>query len=106
MHKNAILKSDEEHTVLTKAFSGKMARGIQNQFIEKMKEHEEQLPEYPLQNELTKEIRKASAIAENPEFLSLWGGQSPRLAKKQTVHELMFKIIQECENIQRREILD
>ncbi|MGZ4160117.1 MAG: NAD(P)H-dependent flavin oxidoreductase, partial [Neobacillus sp.] len=98
-HKEAIIKSNEEQAVLTKAFSGKMARGFNNQFIEKMNEHVELLPEYPLQNELTKGIRKASAAAGNPEFMSLWGGQSPRLAKKQTVQELMSKIVLECEKI-------
>ena len=98
-HKEAIFKSNEEQVVLTRAFSGKMARGLQNHFIEKMTRHELLLPDYPLQNELTKEIRKASAAAENPEFISLWGGQSPRLAKRQTVEELMNKIVQECEQI-------
>jgi nitronate monooxygenase len=98
-HKEAIINSNEEQAVLTKAFSGKMARGFHNQFIEKMNEHVELLPEYPLQNELTKGIRKASAAVGNPEFMSLWGGQSPRLAKKQTVQEFMSKIVRECEKI-------
>jgi nitronate monooxygenase len=104
-HKDAIIKANEEQAVLTRAFSGKMARGIHNHFIGEMDVHEELLPEYPLQNELTKEIRKASTAAGNPEFMSLWGGQSPRLAKKQTVLELMNKIIQDCEKIRSRELL-
>lgn len=37
-HKNAIFNATEEQVVLTRSFSGKMARGIKNSFIEKMKE--------------------------------------------------------------------
>lgn len=101
VHKNAIVQSTEDHVVLTKSFSGKTARGLHNQFIEKMKDLEEGLPDFPLQNELTKGIRKAAAMKENPEFMSLWSGQSPRLAKKQTVQELMKNLIQHTEKIQK-----
>jgi nitronate monooxygenase len=103
VHKDAIIKSNEEQVVLTKAFSGKMARGIQNYFIEKMNTDEKSLPEYPLQNELTKGIRKASAAAGNPEFMSLWAGQSPRLATKQTALELINKLLKEAEKIRNQE---
>lgn len=98
-HKEAVLTASEDKLVLTKSFSGKLARGITNDFIEKMKEKEEELPDYPIQNELTKGIRKASAEKRNPEFMSLWSGQSPRLAKRVTVQELMNILIQQVEEI-------
>jgi nitronate monooxygenase len=98
-HKDAIVETSEEQIVLTKSFSGKAARGIHNEFIEKMKDEEDSLPDYPLQNELTKGIRKAASISRNPQFMSLWAGQSPRLATKQTVQELMKKLVEETEKI-------
>jgi nitronate monooxygenase len=98
-HKQAILDATEDEVVLTKSFSGKMARGIYNAFIEKLKTVEESLPDYPLQNELTKAVRKASASSGKRDYLSLWSGQSPRLAKKQTVNELIQKIVSEAENL-------
>ncbi len=48
-------------TVITKAFSGKLARGINNRFIEEMSQYEGDIPDYPIQNELTSSIRKAAA---------------------------------------------
>lgn len=98
-HKEAIINTIEEDVVLTKSFSGKMARGINNDFIEAMKAYQDELPEYPLQNALTKGIRKASEKMGNPEYMSLWAGQSTRLAKKQTVQELFNNIIQEAVRI-------
>jgi len=99
LYKEAIMKASEDQVVLTKAFSGKMARGLHNSFIELTKHYEEVLPDYPLQNELTKAIRKTSAAKGTTRHLSLWSGQSPRLAKKLTVRELMNKIIYEAERL-------
>ncbi|MBW8348790.1 nitronate monooxygenase [Bacillus sp. IITD106] len=99
LHKEAILQSTENQTVLTRAFSGKWARGINNKFIEDLHEHETVLPDFPIQNSLTQDIRKAASMQNNREFLSLWSGQSPRLAKKQTVEMLMKKIIDEAVTI-------
>ncbi|MBS4202149.1 nitronate monooxygenase [Bacillus sp. FJAT-49732] len=99
MHKDAILHSTEDQTVLTRAFSGKWARGIKNKFIADLQEHETSFPDFPIQNSLTKDIRKAASVQNNPEFMSLWSGQSLRLAKKQTVETLMKKMIDEAAKI-------
>jgi len=42
---------------------------------------EADLPPYPVQNELTKEIRAAAAAQDRPEFLSLWAGQGVGLVR-------------------------
>jgi len=103
IHKEAILNADEEHIVLTQAFSGKWARGIKNTFILEMQKHEERFPEFPVQNTLTQDIRKASASQNNKEFMSLWAGQSPRLAQNQTVGTLMKNIITEARKLNSME---
>jgi nitronate monooxygenase len=64
-----------------------------------MQKNEGSLPEFPVQNTLTKDIRKASSAQKNKDFMSLWSGQSPRLAKTQTVNSLMKNIISEAEII-------
>jgi nitronate monooxygenase len=99
VYKEAILHANEDQTVLTRAFSGKWARGIENKFIFEMQKHEALLPEFPIQNLLTQEIRKTSASQNNPDFLSLWSGQSPRLAKSQTVESLIKNIISEANKL-------
>jgi len=96
IHKEAILSSTEEQTVLTRAFSGKWARGINNKFTEDMQEQEAFFPDFPIQNTLTRDIRKAASTQNNREFMSLWSGQSPRLAKNQTVEQLMTQLINEA----------
>jgi nitronate monooxygenase len=99
LYKNAILNASEDQMVLTNAFSGKWARGIKNQFIEQMEEKAVSFPDFPVQNALTQPIRKASAAQNNPEFMSLWSGQSPRLAKEDSVEALIKSIISEANKI-------
>lgn len=99
VHKEAILNANEDQTVLTRSFSGKWARGLKNKFILEMQNHETLLPDFPIQNTLTQDIRKTSAVQNNQDFMSLWSGQSPRLAKNQTVEILIKNIIVEAKNI-------
>ncbi len=99
VHKEAILKGAEDQVTFTRAFSGKWARGIKNKFILDMQEHELLVPDFPVQNLLTQVIRKAGSEQNNQDFMSLWSGQSPRLAKNQTVERLMKDMITEVQKI-------
>lgn len=101
LHKDAILAAHEDQVVLTKAFSGKLARGIHNLFIENMKAHEAKLLPYPIQNTLTSDIRKAAAKQNKDQYMSLWSGQSPRLSTKQSVAELFNTIISQMNELHR-----
>lgn len=96
LHKKAIMEATEENTVLTKSFSGKEARGIQNEFIRLMNENAFIAP-YPIQNSLTKPIRKEAAKQGNANFMSLWAGQGTRLNKETTVKQLFEEIVSEID---------
>ncbi|KIL72896.1 NAD(P)H-dependent flavin oxidoreductase [Bacillus badius] len=97
LHKEAILAADEKEAVLTKAFSGKTARGISNHFIQDMQGHEEVFLPYPLQNTLTQSMRKQAGKQNNKEYMSLWSGQGTRLSKKQTADELVASLLEETD---------
>ncbi|MCS0674281.1 nitronate monooxygenase family protein [Cytobacillus firmus] len=97
LYKQALLNAREDQTAVTKAFSGKLARGIRNRFMEEMKGLQT-LP-YPLQNDMTAPIRKQAAKLEKPEFMSLWAGQGVRLAEEVTVKELMIKLVKGTETL-------
>ena len=91
LHKRAILNSTEGNTTLTTAFSGKTARGIKNRFISVMEN--EVLAPYPLQNDLTKEIRKEAAKQGKSDFMSMWAGENVHLATAGTIREIIKKFI-------------
>lgn len=99
IHKEAILHSKNDETTLTRAFSGKWARGIKNKFIVEMQEYEATLPDFPVQNVLTQSIRKASSAKNNKEYMSLWSGQNSALARTETVEVLIKRVMEEANRI-------
>lgn len=101
IHKKAIIQATDDDAVLTRSFSGKWARGLNNHFIKEMKKHENEWPNFPIQNRLTKALRQAATRENDKDFMSLWSGQSPTLAKRQTVKELILTTITETNAIMR-----
>ncbi len=99
VHKQAILQAKEDETVVTSTFSGKPARGIQNDFITTMAQYEGKLPPYPVQNALTKQIRAAAAKAENPAYMSLWCGQYPRASVHTSAKQIIDKLVYDVERV-------
>ncbi len=99
-HKQAILAARETRTRVTRAFSGRPARGIVNRVMEDIPDGAA-LP-FPLQNTLTRPMRTAAAQQGRAEFLSLWAGQGVRLARRQTAAELMARLVGETDAAVRR----
>ena len=70
----------DDATVITRAFSGRAARGLANRFTREMSGAP--LAPYPAQNALTREIRAAAAKHGDSTLLSLWAGQAAALARE------------------------
>ena len=104
VYKVAILKAREHETRLTRAFSGRPARGIVNRFMMELEGTDSAgaiLP-FPLQNQLTRPLRSAAAKQGRAEFLSLWAGQGIRLAQRRAAAQLVECLAIETETIIRR----
>ncbi len=91
-YKQVILDAREDETRITRAFSGRAARGIENRFLREVGEASAILP-FPLQNALTRSLRKAAGERGRTEFLSLWAGQGLGLAKQGTAADLMANLV-------------
>jgi nitronate monooxygenase len=77
-------------TSLTRAFSGRTARGIVNQF---MTEHDAHAPRgYPQVHHMTAPIRAAARRAGDPERVNLWAGQAHELAVSAPAEELVREL--------------
>jgi nitronate monooxygenase len=75
-HRDAL--SGRGPTAVTRAFSGRNARGIENRF---MREHERDAPlAYPEVHNLTAPVRRAARDADDPDGFHLWAGQAYPLA--------------------------
>lgn len=87
--KKLLLSLDGDPTTLTRAFSGKLARGIYNKFIGRMQTYEKDILNYPIQNALTTAMRKEAAKQKNIDFMSLWAGQAAHLCKSLYAEEIV-----------------
>jgi nitronate monooxygenase len=96
-YKQAILAARENETRLTRAFSGRPARGIINRFMTEVEAGADAILPFPLQNALTRPLRNAAAKQGKAEYLSLWAGQGVRLARRQSAATLIARLVQETD---------
>lgn len=80
--KAAVRGATPTQSVLTRAFSGRYARGQRNAFIRDHAPLESAAPAYPVQNALTGSMRKAATQAGNADYLSLWCGQGAAMSRR------------------------
>lgn len=89
-HKAALADPRFVRTVVTRAFSGRLARGLHNRFIDA---HDAAAPVgYPQVDQLTKPIRAAAATAGDPHTLSLWAGTGYRDATDEPAEEVTRRL--------------
>jgi nitronate monooxygenase len=94
-YRDALIRADDTPTRLTRAFSGRYARGLENRFMREMMSVEKEFPAYPVQNALTTPIRAAAAAKGDPELMSLWAGAEIRRARPLPVAMLMQTLVAE-----------
>lgn len=97
-YRAAIREAHETGTCITRAFSGRPARGLVNRFLVEMQAAEaaDEVAPFPLQNALTRPLRSAAAARNRPEFLSLWAGQAARLARAEPAAALVARVAREA----------
>lgn len=105
-YKSAILEARETDTRVTRAFSGRAARGIVNRVMSDVdaaaeKDANSILP-FPQQNVLTRPLRIAAGKQGRAEFLSLWAGQGLGLARRQKAAALVERLDAETAAILNR----
>jgi nitronate monooxygenase len=92
VHREALLRGGD--TALTRAFTGRTARGIANRF---MREHGEHAPAaYPAVHYVTAPIRAHGRAASDPDLVNLWAGQAHALAREVPAAQLVRELHEEA----------
>ena len=94
-YKQAILDARNDTTVITRAYSGRHARGLRNEFIDLVPETA--ILPFPIQNSLTRPMRKQN----DPRFLSLWAGAGVTRARAMPAAQLVATLAQELQAARR-----
>jgi nitronate monooxygenase len=81
-------------TAMTRAFTGRRARGIANRFME---EHANAPSAYPEIHHATAPIRAAAREAGDRDAVNLWAGQAHELAREMPAAEIVKSLVDEAE---------
>jgi nitronate monooxygenase len=99
VHRKALAQATGDQTRLTSAFSGRPARGIENRYMRDMAGREGEFPDFPILNTLTGPLRKGSAAADSPDFVSLWAGQAAGIHRVLPAGELLERLVEETDAV-------
>lgn len=90
LHRAALQDPEFTETAVTRAFSGRYARGLRNRFID---EHEAQAPlAYPHVHYLTSPVRAAAVRAGDPHGTNVWAGTGFKKARTGSVATIMGEL--------------
>ena len=98
-YKRAVLNARGDTTVITRAFSGRPARGLRNDFIARVAGREEKILPFPLQNMLTRAMRTTAAKQGIADYLSLWAGQGVARVRALPAGELVRELLREMNEV-------
>lgn len=94
-YKQVLMNGPYSSTCITKVVSGKPARAIENELIDKLEGSE--VASYPKQHYMTQKLRALAAKKGEPEYMFLLAGQGYPLCGSQTAAELVKQIQSELE---------
>jgi len=98
-YKEAVLAATDDGTAITRAFSGRAARGLVNRFLKAVEQQPAGILPYPVQNALTRPMRTAAARAGRAELLSLWAGQAAGLARRGPAAEIVRWLVEDAARV-------
>jgi nitronate monooxygenase len=99
LHREVLLGKNAGHTALTKAFTGRLARGIHNRLMEELNQQGTEILPYPLQRGLIRNLSMAAEAAGRSDLLPLWAGQSANLSTCTDVSAFLSSLVEEVSEI-------
>ena len=101
-HKSLLGTPRARTTLITRAFTGRHARGVENKLMLALGEHPDDIVSYPAQSDLTLPLRRAAARAGRAEHLALWAGQAAALARPIGAADLVSALVDETTSVLER----
>jgi nitronate monooxygenase len=98
-HREALLSARGRDTVLTRVFSGRLARGLRNRLAAALETRPETLLPYPLQSQLVGGLREEAMRRGRLDLVTMWSGQSAPLLRHRRAAELFQDLVETTERM-------
>ncbi len=95
IHRQMLFSDAAKYTMLSRAFTGRLGRGLSTRLAKDLIGKEAQLLPFPLQTTFMSPLRKASLNQQKHDMVLFWGGQIAPILKHTKAKELMQSLIEE-----------
>ncbi|WP_028466849.1 NAD(P)H-dependent flavin oxidoreductase [Nisaea denitrificans] len=98
-HRDMLFTDAARDTALTRSYTGRLARGIRNRWINEMAERESELPPFPVQSWFFGAIKAAALKQGRDDLVSLYAGQSAPNLKHRSAIALMDDLTGDLDSV-------
>lgn len=102
VHRKMLFSDAAKYTTLSRAFTGRLGRGITSRIAKDLLHKEAGFLPFPLQTTFMSPLRKAALEQEKWDMILFWGGQIAPILKHTKAKELMEALVEEM-NLSSRE---
>lgn len=95
VHREMLFSDAGKYTMLSRAFSGRLGRGIRTRVAQELVGKEAAILPFPLQSRFMATLRKAALDQQKHDLVLYWGGQVAPLLKHHHAQALMDALVQE-----------
>ena len=95
IHRQMLFSDAARYTTLSRAFTGRLGRGLTSRIARELSGGEKNFLPFPLQTTFMSPLRKAALDKEKWDMVLFWGGQIAPLLKHKKAGQLMQSLIEE-----------
>jgi nitronate monooxygenase len=99
LHRQMLFSDAAKYTTLSRAFTGRLGRGVTSQLAKDLSGKEKQFLPFPLQTTFMSSLRKAALDQQKWDMVLFWSGQIAPVLKHTKATELMQSLIVETRKI-------
>lgn len=92
LHRDTLFSPAARRTTLTRAFTGRLARGVRNRWTEEMGDRRD-LPPFPITGWFVSRLRPAALAAGRSDLVALWSGQAAPNLRHRDAASLMRALL-------------
>jgi len=96
VHRQMLFSDAAKYTTLSRAFTGRLGRGLTSRIAKDLAGMEKEFLPFPLQTTLMSSLRKASLEQQKLDMVLFWGGQVSPLLKHTNAKALMEALVREA----------
>jgi nitronate monooxygenase len=95
IHRQMLFSKEARHTTLSRAFTGRLGRGITSRIAKELVNDQNGFLPFPLQTQFMSHLRTAAFEQQKWDMILFWGGQIAPVLKHTKARELMKSVLEE-----------